>query len=54
MRVIATDVGYDNVVVREVGEEFDMPEGSKAPWFKPVASQKPGNQKPANQNENLA
>lgn len=33
MKVIATAVGYDNLVVRQVGDEFDMPEGSTAPWF---------------------
>lgn len=34
MRVIATAEGFDNVTVRKVGDEFDMPEGSTAPWFK--------------------
>lgn len=36
MRVIATAPGYDNIKVREVDEEFDMPDGSKAHWFVPV------------------
>lgn len=26
MRVIATTQGYDNIAVREPGEEFDMPD----------------------------
>lgn len=34
MKVIATAVGYDNLAVRQVGDEFDMPDGSLAPWFK--------------------
>lgn len=37
MKVIATKPGYDNVKYREVGDEFDMPEGSKGSWFQPVA-----------------
>ena len=36
MKVIATAIGYDNLAVRQVGDEFDMPDGSTAPWFKPV------------------
>lgn len=36
MRVIATSRGYDNVVVREAGEEFDMPKGAKGSWFVPI------------------
>lgn len=36
MRVIAIKTGYDNVKFREVGEEFEMPAGSKGSWFKPV------------------
>jgi len=35
MKVIATARGYDNTVLREVGEEFTMPEGSKGSWFIP-------------------
>lgn len=40
MKVIALQRGYDNVAVREEGEEFDMPKGAKGTWFKPV-EQKP-------------
>lgn len=36
MRVIATKRGYDGVVVREEGAEFDMPDGAKGSWFDPV------------------
>lgn len=36
MRVIATARGYDGINLREVGEEFDMPDGSKGSWFTPV------------------
>lgn len=39
MRVIATQRGYDNLALREEGEEFDMPDGSEAHWFKPVPEQ---------------
>lgn len=40
MRVIATAVGFfDNL--RQPGEEFDVPEGSKATWFKPVKADEP-------------
>lgn len=40
--VVCLEMGYDNVKVREPGEEFEMrkfnEDGSlhKAPWFKPV------------------
>ena len=36
MRVIATAVGYDNIVLRQPGEEFDMPDGAKGSWFRPA------------------
>lgn len=36
MRVRALETGYDNVAVREPGDEFEMPEGSSAHWFEPV------------------
>lgn len=37
MRVRAIERGFDNLCIREPGEEFDMPEGTKpAPWFEPV------------------
>lgn len=50
MRVIATAKGYDNVTIREPGEEFDAPLGIPNPqtgkrepitessWYKPVAA----------------
>ena len=44
MKVVATKRGYDGVKVREEGEEFEMPEGSKGSWFKPL---KAGDPKPA-------
>jgi hypothetical protein len=43
MRVIATAQGFDNIQLREVGEEFEMPEGATGSWFKPV---KPAEVKP--------
>lgn len=33
MQVIATARGHDGLKVREVGEEFAMPDGSKGSWF---------------------
>lgn len=36
MRVVAIKEGYDNIKLREVGEEFEMPEGAKGKWFVPV------------------
>lgn len=36
MQVIATKEGYDGQVRRNPGEEFEMPDGSKGTWFKPV------------------
>ena len=41
MRVSATQRGYDNIVVREVGEEFDMPDGASDVWFTPVVEVQP-------------
>lgn len=46
MRVIATAPGYDNLTVRQPGEEFDVPDsvfgkGIAAPsWFKKVETKK--------------
>jgi len=40
MRVVATAPGFDNVKLREPGEEFDMPDGSKGSWFRPVVKRK--------------
>lgn len=37
-RVRAIDVGYDNVIVREVGDVFEMPDDATAPWFVDVDS----------------
>lgn len=36
MRVRAIDTGYDNVLVREPGDEFDMPADAFGPWFEPI------------------
>lgn len=39
MKVIATAVGYagkDGHQLRQPGDVFEVPEGSKASWFKPV------------------
>lgn len=46
MKVIATKRGFDNVTIREEGDEFDMPEGAKGSWFKPVG-------KPAKKSEQV-
>lgn len=35
MRVVATAPGYLGHF-REIGEEFDVPEGDEASWFTPV------------------
>lgn len=44
IRCIATAPGYDNVKIREPGEEFELPDGSKqGTWFtivKPAKAQK--------------
>lgn len=39
MRVIAIAKGYDNVATREIGEEFDMPEGASGTWFESAEDQ---------------
>ena len=36
MRVRAIETGFDNLAIRNPGDVFDMPEGSKAPWYEPV------------------
>ncbi len=41
MKVVATQKGYFGGQVREPGDEFDAPEGSKASWFKPVPAAEP-------------
>ena len=40
-RVVATQRGHDGRVVREIGEEFDMPDGVKGSWFVPVDNAPP-------------
>lgn len=40
MRVIVTAPGFWGQL-RQPGEEFDVPEGSKATWFKPVKADEP-------------
>ncbi len=37
MKVIATDKGYYGQV-REAGDEFEVKDGDKGSWFKPVAT----------------
>lgn len=39
MKVIATKKGFDGKALREPGDVFDMPDGTKGSWFEPV---KPG------------
>ena len=41
MKVIATKQGYFGKL-RDVGDEFEVPEGSKASWFQPVAQKASG------------
>lgn len=36
MQVIATARGFDGRVVREKGEEFDMPDDAFGSWFEPT------------------
>ena len=47
MEVVATAVGFAGAL-RQPGDKFEMPEGSKATWFKetkPAAEPKPGKAK---------
>ena len=54
MRVKATGIGYDNVAVRNPGEEFDMPDGSTGSWFVPVEKNSNGSAaQPASDASNL-
>ncbi len=46
MRVIATARGFDNQKLREVDEEFDVKDGTKGSWFKPVEKQRRGREAP--------
>lgn len=45
MKVITTKPGFYGKL-REVGEEFDVPEGAKASWFKADADEKHAEKKP--------
>lgn len=42
MRVIATATGFDGKRIQPAGAEFEVPDGSKASWFKPAESAKVG------------
>jgi hypothetical protein len=44
MKVTATKAGFDGRRLRQPGETFDMPDGSKATWF--VPAQKAEDKKP--------
>lgn len=39
MKVIALETGYHGGILRYENDQFDVPEGSKASWYVPVASQ---------------
>ena len=36
MKVKATAIGFDNLVIRNEGDVFELPDGSKGAWFEPV------------------
>jgi len=40
MRVIATKPGFFSYL-RQEGDEFEVPEGAKGSWFKPVPADEP-------------
>lgn len=40
MRVIATKPGFFDYL-RQEGDEFEVPEGTKGSWFKPVPADEP-------------
>lgn len=42
IHVRALETGFDNLVLREPGDEFDMPKGSKAHWFEEIKPTKGG------------
>lgn len=42
MEVIANQLGFDGFCLREPGEQFTMPEGSKGSWFDPVGAPRRG------------
>lgn len=39
MKVVATKTGYHGKI-RQPGDEFDVPDKSKASWFEPVGGKK--------------
>lgn len=41
-RFIAIAVGYDNLAVRQPGDEFELPDGSSGSWFKPAVEDTKG------------
>ena len=47
MKVIATKTGFDGKRVRNAGDEFEMPDGSKGSWFVSAEKVKVKGQKPA-------
>lgn len=56
MKVIATKLGYFGKL-RQPGDEFDVPDGTKGSWFQPVeqkANGKGGKKPEAQANEKLA
>ena len=40
MQVIATEIGFDNLVIRQPGDVFTMPDGSEGTWFTPIKKRK--------------
>lgn len=40
MKVVANAIGFFGSL-RQVGDEFEVPEGSKGSWFTPVKAEKP-------------
>lgn len=41
-RVRALATGFDNLCIREPGDEFDMPDNAKAFWFEDVSKGRRG------------
>ena len=56
MKVIATALGYDNALCqfRQPGDAFEMPEGSKATWFKSAEEEKPAEVKKGRKGDDKA
>lgn len=50
MKVVATAMGFDGQL-RQIGDEFEVPEGITGSWFKPVDgdTKKPAPAKPTKQ-----